>query len=81
MALVCGAPRLFPVVPWLRAFEVFGPGDPPAPLTNYQDACRLAAVEARFGSLEEWLGNKSLGHADAARIIYEQNSVYINPFL
>ena len=26
------APRLFPVVPWLSAFEVFGPGPPPVPL-------------------------------------------------
>ena len=31
-ALFCGVPRLFPVVPWLRAFEVLGPGDPPVPL-------------------------------------------------
>ena len=23
---------MFPVVPWFRAFEVFGPGDPPVPL-------------------------------------------------
>ena len=29
---VCSVPRLFPVVPWLRAFEVWGPGDPPVPL-------------------------------------------------
>jgi hypothetical protein len=26
------APRLLPVVPWLRAFEVLGPGPPPVPL-------------------------------------------------
>ena len=25
-------PRLFPVVPWLSALKVFGPGDPPVPL-------------------------------------------------
>ena len=25
-------PRLSPVVPWLRAFDVLGPGDPPVPL-------------------------------------------------
>jgi hypothetical protein len=25
-------PRLLPVVPWLRAFEVLGPGPPPVPL-------------------------------------------------
>ena len=30
--LVCGAPRLLPVVPLLRAFAVLGPGDPPVPL-------------------------------------------------
>ena len=30
--LVCGAPRLLPVVPLPRAFAVFGPGDPPVPL-------------------------------------------------
>jgi hypothetical protein len=29
---VCGAPRLLPVVPRLRAFAVLGPGDPPVPL-------------------------------------------------
>ena len=28
----CGVPMLFPVVPWLRAFDVLGPGDPPVPL-------------------------------------------------
>jgi hypothetical protein len=32
LGLVCVAPRLFPVVPWFRAFEVFGPGVPPVPL-------------------------------------------------
>jgi len=30
--LVCGAPRLLPVVPLPRAFAVLGPGDPPVPL-------------------------------------------------
>jgi hypothetical protein len=29
-AAVCGLPILLPVVPRLSAFEVFGPGDPPA---------------------------------------------------
>jgi hypothetical protein len=28
-ALVCGTPRLLPVVPLPRAFAVLGPGDPP----------------------------------------------------
>ena len=30
--LVCGAPRLLPVVPLPRAFAVLGPGEPPVPL-------------------------------------------------
>jgi len=30
--LVCGDPKLFPDVPWLRAFEVLDPGAPPVPL-------------------------------------------------
>jgi hypothetical protein len=30
--LVWFGPRLFPVVPWFRAFDVFGPGEPPVPL-------------------------------------------------
>ncbi len=29
---VVDAPRLLPLVPWLRAFEVFDPGLPPVPL-------------------------------------------------
>ena len=29
---VCEVPRLLPVVPFLRAFEVLGPGEPPVPL-------------------------------------------------
>lgn len=28
---VCGAPRLLPVVPCRRAFDVLGPGEPPVP--------------------------------------------------
>jgi hypothetical protein len=31
--LFCVVPRLFPVVPWLSAFEVLDPGVPPGPLT------------------------------------------------
>jgi hypothetical protein len=27
-----GAPKLLPRLPWRRAFEVLGPGDPPVPL-------------------------------------------------
>jgi hypothetical protein len=30
--LFCDVPMLFPVVPWLSAFEVLGPDDPPVPL-------------------------------------------------
>lgn len=29
---LCGDPKLLPVVPCRRAFEVLGPGDPPVPL-------------------------------------------------
>jgi hypothetical protein len=32
LGLVPPPPRLFPVVPWLRALEVLGPGEPPVPL-------------------------------------------------
>jgi hypothetical protein len=32
LGAVVVAPRLLPVVPWLRAFEVLGPGPPPVPL-------------------------------------------------
>lgn len=31
-ALACGASILLPAVPRFKAFEVFGPGDPPVPL-------------------------------------------------
>jgi hypothetical protein len=32
VSAVWGAPKLLPVVPWRRALEVLGPGDPPVPL-------------------------------------------------
>jgi hypothetical protein len=28
---VCGARRLFPVVPWFKALDVLDPGEPPVP--------------------------------------------------
>ena len=49
-ARFCGVPMLFPVVPWLRAFDVFGPGDTPVPLIvlpfeSVEPAVPLAPVD------------------------------------
>ena len=44
--LVCGVPLLLPVVPWVRAFEMLGPGNPSCPANGVAVRKRGSASRA-----------------------------------